>query len=52
MKLSLPVLAAGLLPLVLALGGQKSVVVTYPDDTPGSVIDSAKDALTEAVCSF
>ncbi|RFU32664.1 hypothetical protein B7463_g3657, partial [Scytalidium lignicola] len=27
---------------------QKSVIVTYPDDTPDSVISDAKDAITKA----
>ncbi|KAL4767352.1 hypothetical protein BDW60DRAFT_200304 [Aspergillus nidulans var. acristatus] len=41
MKLISPAVAACLLPLVLA----NSILVTYPKDTPDSVIESAKDSV-------
>ncbi|KAL4786701.1 hypothetical protein BJX76DRAFT_320517 [Aspergillus varians] len=44
MKLFSTVAALGLLPLALA----SSILVTYPKDTPDSVIDSAKDSIREA----
>lgn len=50
MKLSMSILALGIIPVALAGGSQKSVVITYPDNTPDTVIDSAKNALTDAVC--
>jgi len=34
---------------VLGLAPQKSVVVTYPQDTPDSVLTQAKDAIKAAV---
>lgn len=47
MKISIYLLA--LLPIVLALKmPQKDVIVTYPDDTPDSVLKQAKDAITQA----
>lgn len=36
--------------VVLGLAPQKAVVVTYPQDTPESVISEAKDAVIAAVC--
>ncbi|KAL3477999.1 hypothetical protein BJX99DRAFT_225280 [Aspergillus californicus] len=44
MKLLSAVIAFGLLPLALA----NSILVTYPKDTPDSVIESAKKSITEA----
>ncbi|KAI9374544.1 hypothetical protein BJX61DRAFT_540668 [Aspergillus egyptiacus] len=44
MKLLSIGVALGLLPLALA----NSVLVTYPKDTPDSVIESAKDSIKEA----
>lgn len=32
-----------------ALAPQKAILVTYPNDTPGSVIDEAKKTIEEAV---
>ena len=49
MKFSLSMLLFGLLPFALAADSQKSVIVTYPGNTPGSVIDSAKNAIIDAV---
>lgn len=49
MKLFLPALF-GLLPFALAGDSQKSVVVTYPQDTPNSVLTTAKNAIIDAVC--
>lgn len=49
MKLFLSILL-GLLPLALAVKSLKSVIVTYPDGTPASVINQAKDSLVAAVC--
>lgn len=48
MKLLSGVVALGLLPLALA----NSILVTYPKDTPDSVIDSAKDSVRKAVCCY
>lgn len=48
MKLLSGVVALGLLPLALA----NSILVTYPKDTPDSVIDSAKDSVKKAVCFY
>jgi hypothetical protein len=45
MKLLSAGLALTLLPLALA----NSVLVTYPKDTPDSVIDEAKDSIRKAV---
>lgn len=47
MKLFLPALF-GLLPFALAGDSQKSVVVTYPQDTPNSVLTTAKNAIIDA----
>ncbi|OJJ06383.1 hypothetical protein ASPVEDRAFT_45780 [Aspergillus versicolor CBS 583.65] len=44
MKLLSGVVALGLLPLALA----NSILVTYPKNTPDSVIDSAKDSVRKA----
>lgn len=49
MKLFLYSLVLGLLPLAQAVSSQKSFIVTYPKDTPDSILTSAKDAITEAV---
>ena len=49
MKLFLYSLVLGLLPLAQAVGPQKSFIVTYPKDTPDSVLTTAKNAITEAV---
>lgn len=32
----------------VALAPQKAVIVTYPEDTPDSVLDQAKDAIRKA----
>ena len=42
--LALASLVAG----VMAVDVQKSVIVTYPDGTPNSVLDQAKKAITDA----
>lgn len=34
----------------LAVAPQKPVIVSYPNDTPQSVIDQAMDAIKKAVC--
>ena len=34
----------------LSVAVQKPVVVTYPENTPDSVIDKAKEAIVEMVC--
>lgn len=39
-----------LLPLVLAAKRLTSVIVTYPDNTPDSVITQDKQDLVDAVC--
>ncbi|KAL2825430.1 hypothetical protein BDW59DRAFT_146203 [Aspergillus cavernicola] len=44
MKLLSAVVAFGLLPLAVA----NSILVTYPNDTPDSVIDCAKDSIRKA----
>jgi hypothetical protein len=49
MKLVLALLA--LLPLALAAKSLKSVVVTFPEGTPDSVIEQAKDSLVASVCA-
>lgn len=33
---------------VIAVAPQKAVVVTYPENTPDSVMQQAKDAITQA----
>jgi hypothetical protein len=38
-----------LITAALSVAVQKQVVVTYPDDTPDSVLDKAKEAIVEAV---
>jgi Mrp family chromosome partitioning ATPase len=43
--LTLLTLALGVLS---ALTPQKAVIVTYPEDTPSSVVDQAMDAIKEA----
>lgn len=48
MKLFLSTLA--LVPLALAAKTLKSVIVTFPDGTPDSVINQAKDSIVAAVC--
>lgn len=52
MKLALLVLSIllGLLSFTQAVKTQKSFVVTYPHDTPDSVLNQAKKAITDAVC--
>lgn len=49
MKLLLTLLA--LLPLALAAKSLKSVIVTFPEGTPDSVINQAKDSLVASVCA-
>ncbi|KAJ9295359.1 hypothetical protein DTO271G3_6182 [Paecilomyces variotii] len=48
MKLFLYSLVLGLLPIAQAVSPQKSFIVTYPKDTPESVLTTAKNAITEA----
>ncbi|KAL2007141.1 hypothetical protein VTN00DRAFT_8579 [Thermoascus crustaceus] len=50
MKLALLVLSIllGLLSFTQAVKTQKSFVVTYPHDTPDSVLNQAKQAITDA----
>lgn len=43
------VLIFGLFQIALAVQVQKPVVVSYPDDTPDSVLNEAKKAITDAV---
>lgn len=50
MKLFVTAFLAGLLPFAQAAEAQKSVIVTYPQDTPDSVLTTAKNALVDAVC--
>lgn len=33
---------------VVAISPQKAVIVTYPEDTPDSILDQAKDAIRKA----
>lgn len=47
--LFLAVLIAAFVATVLAVAPQKQVVVTYPDRTPDSVVDKAKDAIKNMV---
>lgn len=49
MKLFRAVFLVGLLRFVQAAESQKSVVVTYPQDTPNSVLNMAKNAVIDAV---
>ncbi|KAH8704262.1 hypothetical protein BGW36DRAFT_370982 [Talaromyces proteolyticus] len=50
MKLShyLFVFTFGLLQVALAVQPQKSVVITFPDNTPDSVLNDAKRTITDA----
>lgn len=43
-------LVLALLPLALAVKRLTSVIVTYPDNTPDSVISQDKQDLIDAVC--
>lgn len=43
------VLILGLFQITLAVQVQKPIVVTYPDNTPDSVLNEAKKAITDAV---
>lgn len=43
------VLILGLFQIVLAVQVQKPIVVSYPDNTPDSVLNEAKKAITDAV---
>jgi len=43
------VLILGLLQIALAVQVQKPIVVSYPDNTPDSVLNEAKKAITDAV---
>lgn len=43
------VLVLGLVQIALAVEAQKSIVVSYPDETPNSVLDEAKQAIIDAV---
>lgn len=38
--------------LALAVAPQKQVIVSYPKDTPTSVVEEAMDAIRKAVCSL
>ena len=50
MKLQLSALVLSLLAaLALAVESQKQVVISYPNDTPASVMEEAKSAIIEAV---
>lgn len=49
MKLFLATALLGFLPLALAAKSLKSVVVTFPKNTPDSVISKAKDSLVASV---
>lgn len=48
MKLSFTLAAIGLLGLVAAHQPFKQVIVSYPQDTPDSIVTQAKDALIAA----
>lgn len=50
MKLFLAVFLCSLIQVALAVQPHKSVVVTYPQDTPDSVLGQAKQAIKDAVC--
>jgi len=51
MKIALSFLFAPLLATVaLASAIQKPVIISYPNDTPASVLTEAKDAIRKAVC--
>jgi len=51
MKIALSLVFAPLLAAVaLASATQKPVIISYPKDTPTSVLDEAKDAIRKAVC--
>jgi len=51
MKIAFGLLCTSLLAAVaLAAAPQKPVIVSYPNDTPNSVLDEAKDAIRKAVC--
>lgn len=52
MKLFLATALLGLLPVALAVKSLKSVIVTFPNDTPDSVITSAKESLVASVCAL
>jgi hypothetical protein len=43
------VLILGLFQIAMAVQVQKSIVVSYPDNTPDSVLNEAKKAITDAV---
>jgi hypothetical protein len=43
------VFLCSLLQVALAVQSHKAVVITYPQDTPDSVVDEAKKAITDAV---
>lgn len=43
------VLILGLFQIALAVQVQKPIVVSYPDNTPDSVLNEAKKAITDAV---
>ena len=38
----------GLIPAAIGIAVQKPVVITYPEDTPNSVLDQAKQAIIDA----
>ena len=48
MKLSFTLAAIGLLGLVAAHTSSKQVIISYPQDTPDSIVSKAKDALIAA----
>ena len=49
MRLPYFIALLGLLSGAFAVQTQKSVVVTFPEDTPDSVMDEAKKTITDAV---
>ena len=46
--LLLCLVAAFLITLASAITAQKAVMITYPEDTPASVIENAMDAIRKA----
>lgn len=50
MKLFIFAFLFGLIQVAIAIQPQKSVIFTYPQDTPDSILGQAKQAITDAVC--
>ncbi len=48
MKLTLFVILAVITVVLAAAQPQKAVIVSYPNDTPDSIVDQAKDAIVAA----